>query len=77
MNLAGLLVVGEAVGYEVAEFFVQRVRGCEAFTKDDKGAGNFSGSQVGFGDYAAIADGGMFEQRAIRLRRGRRGILCT
>ena len=62
MNLAGLLVVGEAVGDEVAEFFVQRVRGREAFTEDDEGAGNFSGGNIGFGDYAAVANGGVFEQ---------------
>ena len=61
VNFAGLLVVSQAVGYEVAEFFVKRVRGCKAFTEDDKRAGNFSGGKVWFGDNTAVADGGMFE----------------
>src|ERR1700690_2385102 len=34
VNLAGLLVVGEAVGDEVAQFLFQRIRGRKAFTED-------------------------------------------
>src|ERR1700675_5072565 len=62
VNLARLLVPGETVGDEVAEFFVKSVRGHEAFAQDDKGARDFSGVEVRFGDYAAVADSGMFQE---------------
>src|SRR5450631_102192 len=61
VNFAGLLVVGQSVGDEVAKFFIKRVRGRKAFTEDDKRARNFSGVEVGFGDHAAVTDGGMFK----------------
>src|ERR1700675_4559586 len=62
VNLARLLVPGETVGDKVAKFFAEHNRGDEAFTQDDKGAGNFPGIEVGLSNYAAVADGGMFEE---------------
>src|SRR5271157_5109975 len=63
VNFAGLLVVGEAVGDEIAKLFGKSLRWREAFTEHDKSAGNFSGVEVWFGDHATIAHGGMFEQQ--------------
>src|SRR5208337_988070 len=69
-NLARLFMVGETVGHEAAEFFLQRSRRREAITENDEGAGNFSGGEVRFGDYAAIAYGRMFEEHGFDFGRG-------
>src|SRR5208282_2451035 len=70
VNFAGLLVVSETVGDEVAHFLLQRIRGRKAVAEDDKGAGNFSSGEVGFGDDSTVADGGMFEEDGFDFGRG-------
>jgi hypothetical protein len=77
MNLARLLVVGEAVGDEVRTVVSSASEGVKPSRKDDKGAGNFSGGEVGFGDHAAIAHGGMFEQDGFDFGGRDRESLCT
>jgi len=64
-----LLVVGESVGDEVAEFFVERVAGFVTVAEDYERAWNLACIGVGLGDYAAVAHGGMFEKNGFDLGR--------
>src|ERR1700686_267494 len=69
MDLARLLVRGEAFGDESAEVFFKFAGGDRAFAQHDKGYGNFTGASVGAPDYAAIAGRGMLKQQSFALGR--------
>ena len=60
-------MVGEAVSDEGAELLVERVTRGEPVAHNHKGARDFSGLRIGLGDYAAVPDGGVFEQDGFYL----------
>src|ERR1700730_10335445 len=62
VDLAWLLVGGEALGYKGTEFFFQLLRSHKTVTQSNEGHRDFAGASVRTSDDSAFAYGRMFEQ---------------